>query len=136
MRQNGESVEAILNRLNTVETPKVIGVSNESLNAPVPTLPPDPHSHSYNREGAVTYAKDHASPGDYNLDYPSYDDGVHGDCTNFVSQALYEGGNISLEIPNPYRRQDMTSLVKRVGICSVTNNVGAIGMRLMHFTIL
>jgi len=58
-------------------------------------LPADDSTHSYNREGAVNYALTHVV--NYNPNYPSYDsDPRFGDCTNFVSQALYEGGNVSM----------------------------------------
>lgn len=46
---------------------------------------------SYNRVGAVTYAHSWA----YNRNSAYYDFSVlGGDCTNFVSQAMYEGGGI------------------------------------------
>lgn len=57
--------------------------------------------HPYDRDGAVDYALSHAAKDDYNPDYPSYDDGDHGDCTNFVSQALFEGGGATMAIPDP-----------------------------------
>lgn len=64
-------------------------------------LYPDESTHTYQRDGAVAYAVAHAAKPNYNPDYPDYDDGVYGDCTNFVSQALYEGGNVSMAIPDP-----------------------------------
>ena len=69
---------------------------------------PDPSSHAYNRMDAVVYAQDHAWEADYNLDYPEYDPYIStpdptpfGDCTNFVSQAIYEGGDGSMFLPDP-----------------------------------
>ena len=99
MRRRGKSAEQILNRLNTIETPtfserNIENVGTETVFA----LPYDSSSHTYNRVDAANYAKNHALTVDYNLNYASYDDGEHGDCTNFVSQALYEGGNISMDI--------------------------------------
>ena len=68
----------------------------------------DTSVHAYGpaeRVAAVTYAQtytdDENGDDEYNLYYPSYDGEVWGDCTNFVSQALYEGGNISMFIPDP-----------------------------------
>ena len=62
------------------------------------TLPNDDSSHAYDPVGAINYALQHNNA--YNPDYPTYQ-GLGGDCTNFVSQAIYEGGNASLYIPNP-----------------------------------
>ena len=59
----------------------------------------DDSSHPYERNEAVTYAQTHAE--NYNLYYPTYDDQTYGDCTNFVSQAIYEDGNASMSIPEP-----------------------------------
>ena len=102
MRQTGESVEETLNMLNTMEAPQVTGPSGESAGAEATSLlPDDSSSHAYDRAGAAYYAINHAFPEDYNQDYPSYDDGNNGDCTNFVSQALYVGGNVSMSIPDP-----------------------------------
>ena len=54
----------------------------------------------YNRSGAVNYAHQYA----YNYNTAYYDfGGVGGDCTNFVSQAIHEGGGISEEVAyGPY----------------------------------
>lgn len=50
---------------------------------------------TYNRSGATKYAMDHAY--NYNPDYHNYDgnngDG-RGDCTNFISQCLHDGGGL------------------------------------------
>ena len=101
LRRTGKSTEEMLNRLNTMEAPQVSGPSGESAGAETASLlPADPSSHAYDRAGAVAYAVAHGAEGTYNPDYPSYDDGNNGDCTNFVSQALYEGGNVSMFIPN------------------------------------
>ncbi|MGC1378710.1 MAG: amidase domain-containing protein, partial [Anaerolineales bacterium] len=63
-------------------------------------LPEDPSSHPYDRAGAAAYAHQHWSKdaNQYNPDYFTF---AKTDCQNFVSQALYEGGNISMFIPNP-----------------------------------
>jgi hypothetical protein len=67
----------------------------------------DTSIHAYGqaeRADAVIYAQDYTdnAEGDdeYNLYYPSYDGEDWGDCTNFVSQAIYEGGNASMFVPN------------------------------------
>ena len=44
----------------------------------------------YNRSNAVSYARQYG--GTNNNNYPYYSRGEGGDCTNFVSQCLYEGG--------------------------------------------
>jgi hypothetical protein len=99
MRRRGKSAEQILNRLNTIETPTILERSIENAETETTfALPYDSSSHTYYRVDAANYAKNHALSADYNLNYASYDDGERGDCTNFVSQALYEGGNISMDI--------------------------------------
>ena len=58
------------------------------------SLPADESTHPYNRSGAVVYAHRWATAAPpYN--HPPYDDftNLGGDCTNFVSQAIHEGGN-------------------------------------------
>ena len=53
-------------------------------------LPEDQSTYPYNRNGAVKYAHQYAtSP---NTNYYYYPLGEGGDCTNFVSQAMHEGG--------------------------------------------
>ena len=45
----------------------------------------------YNRSDAADYAQDYATS--YNPNYPDYNDpNGNGDCTNFVSQCVYDGG--------------------------------------------
>lgn len=64
----------------------------------VSTLPADDSSHAYDRVAAADYAINHIHA--YNPAYPTYE-GLGGDCTNFVSQSIYEGGNASMYIPDP-----------------------------------
>lgn len=52
-------------------------------------------SSTYNRAGAVAYARRHAR--NPNPNYANFE-GDGGDCTNFVSQCLYEGGGISQHV--------------------------------------
>ncbi len=60
------------------------------------SLPADTSSYPYNRLGAVTYAHQWAkAPRPYNPVYPDYTD-AGGDCTNFVSQAIHDGGNAQM----------------------------------------
>lgn len=56
------------------------------------SLPDDASTYPYNRIEAVAYAQQWATaPPPYNLKYVDFT--VYGgDCTNFVSQAIYEGG--------------------------------------------
>ena len=65
----------------------------------------DPTFHEYGpgeRNAAVAYAQSHIyrDLGEYNKYYPDYHN-LGGDCTNFVSQALYEGGDVSMFLPDP-----------------------------------
>ena len=98
LRETGRSAEELLNSIKAlpVLTAQNGGIQTETTSL----LPDDTSSHAYDRAGAVSYALAHAADGTYNPDYPTYD-GHGGDCTNFVSQALYEGGNISMYIPDP-----------------------------------
>jgi hypothetical protein len=60
----------------------------------------DPSSHPYYGASAADYALKHwkrGSDAPYNPDYYSF----KNDCQNFVSQALYEGGDITMFIPKP-----------------------------------
>ncbi len=97
LRETGKSADEMLSTLKALPEPSL-----QSSSAPTQgqctNLPSGP-THAYDRTGAVNYANAHAY--NYNPDYPNYDDGSHGDCTNFVSQAIYEGGNASMAIPDP-----------------------------------
>ena len=72
----------------------------ETVSASV--LAVDLSSHNYNRDAAVQYALDHwggpLGTDPYNPDYFNY---PGTDCQNFVSQALYEGGDATMFIPDP-----------------------------------
>ena len=61
------------------------------------SLPADTTSYSYNRIGAVIYAHQWAlAPRPYNSPpYTDYTD-AGGDCTNFVNQAIHDGGNAQM----------------------------------------
>ncbi|MCL4272011.1 MAG: amidase domain-containing protein, partial [Anaerolineales bacterium] len=105
-RKPGLSTNEILQNINAKET-SVTAHVNSLLPIAAPetefscNLSADDSSHPYERNDAVTYAQTHALPENYNLYYPSYDDQTYGDCTNFVSQAVYEDGNASMSIPEP-----------------------------------
>jgi RHS repeat-associated protein len=59
---------------------------------PINHLDPSGHSPvSYNGQVAAAYALDHWRTGAFNDEYVNFDDSG-GDCTNFVSQALWAGG--------------------------------------------
>lgn len=87
--------------LRNMEAASLPMLRSESIQAEFSCdLPVDGSTHAYYREGAVQYALDHIAI--YNLNYPNYDtDPRFGDCTNFVSQALYEGGNVSMAFCDP-----------------------------------
>lgn len=86
--------------LSSMETPQLINLKSptaltdfhcEDLPALVPT-------HTYDRDGAVDYAYEYYW--NYNPNYDNFDGLVlGGDCTNFASQAIYEGGNASMAYP-------------------------------------
>lgn len=56
---------------------------------------------TYDGGAASTYALNHAL--NYNPDYADFN-GFGGDCTNFVSQCLYEGGGLPMHYGTPYTK--------------------------------
>lgn len=68
------------------------GIDEGMIETTTCNLPVDQSTYPYNNNGAVEYAHQWATAArPYNPKYYDFtDDG--GDCTNFVSQALYEGG--------------------------------------------
>lgn len=105
LRQKGRSTDEILRTTDEMlrtmkasQRPTTQG--NNAKSVPAYTVPDDSSSHPYDRAGAVTYALKHWSydDGQYNPDYPNFSP---DDCTNFISQAIYEGGNASMFIPSP-----------------------------------
>lgn len=112
LRQLGTSTDEILRATDEIirtmkAAPRPSLKSNNVETAPAYVMPDDPSSHDYFRAGAVEYALsywgvvegEYTHPEGYNHDYTVYS-GVGGDCQNFVSQALYEGGNASMYIPD------------------------------------
>jgi Putative amidase domain len=102
LRQKGKSsneilrvTDEILRTMKATQRPSA-GASKIDMAFAVPY---DPSSHDYYRDGAVKYALDHWSSSLelYNPNYYRFSN----DCQNFVSQALYEGGNITMFIPDP-----------------------------------
>lgn len=67
-------------------------------------LPLDTGIYPYNREGAIDYAFEWAFG--RNLKYHPFD-GEGGDCTNFVSQAMYEGGDAIMAYSPYWPRPDI-----------------------------
>ncbi|MFZ5908650.1 MAG: amidase domain-containing protein [Chloroflexota bacterium] len=94
LRKTGISADALLNAIQPLSIPRSEGIAKESSYVTT-LLPADPSSHDYNRQDAVEYAIEHAL--NYNPDYYDYTNSG-GDCTNFVSQAVYEGGNASMDV--------------------------------------
>lgn len=96
LRQTGYSTNELLNTLKA--SPSSASRIARAGTMSSCNLPDDDSTHVYDRDGAVNYANAHSE--DYNTYYPNYDgDILGGDCTNFVSQAVYEGGNASMAIP-------------------------------------
>lgn len=60
-------------------------------------------TYPYNRGGAVNYAYRYWN--DYNPEYFDFDQdlGYGGDCTNFVSQAIFKGGGATMAFPQYYQ---------------------------------
>lgn len=92
LRATEKSTEEIL---STVKATLSTAYREENIETKSIIVPDDPSSHPYNRAGAVDYAFRHWSDdlGLYNPNYYTYPE---TDCQNFVSQALYEGGNITV----------------------------------------
>ncbi len=94
LRQAGKSTDYWVHNMKAAPR-STVRSENETAN--INALLEDASSHAYDRDGAVDYANGHANPR-----YDIGDDALPwGDCINFVSQALYEGGNVSMEIPSP-----------------------------------
>jgi hypothetical protein len=103
-KSTAEILSATSDMLHALQTaPR--SAPNKVATALAYNLPDDSSSHSYDRAGAVAYAHQHwdnslGSTHPYNPDYYAWP----SDCQNFVSQALYEGGNASMFIPYPENR--------------------------------
>lgn len=92
IRKTGLSKEELIQPVN--EAQNLITATYGQQPSTICSLPSDESRHPYNRFGAVAYARRWAVPRlPYN--HPPYDDYTNfgGDCTNFVSQAIKEGGN-------------------------------------------
>lgn len=105
LRQSGTSTDEILQTANEMlltmqAVPMPAPALANSEPAAIELVPNDLSSHPYDRDGAVEYALNHWSEDDglYNPNYASF---PQTDCQNFVSQALYEGGNVTMYIPDP-----------------------------------
>lgn len=108
LRQTGISTDELLRDMKASPLPVL---RNSSLQAEFScNLPADVSTHPYDRQGAVDYALAHIRRADYNPNYPDYNGDPNqpwGDCTNFISQAFYEGGGVSMAVcgepnSNPY----------------------------------
>ncbi|MBN1148415.1 MAG: amidase domain-containing protein, partial [Anaerolineales bacterium] len=87
------------------ESKSLITSDNEPQDAVIdPQLYSQPNTgtYPYNRDGAVAYAHQWAfgrNPKYFDFGLPGYG----GDCTNFVSQAMYEGGSAIMAFPPDYQ---------------------------------
>ena len=108
LRQDKISVDELLSNMEALPRPLLQSKSGDAMTAS-PLPPNDTSVHTYDGDGAADYAVKHAN--NYNPNYPRYDSGpdalAWGDCTNFVSQAIYEGGNASMFIPSPLPNPDI-----------------------------
>ena len=95
LRQTGISTDEMLRNMKVSPEPMLQSASIQTeFNC---NLPADDSTHSYDRQGAVDYALAHIELEAYNPNYPNYGaDPRFGDCTNFVSQSIYEGGKASM----------------------------------------
>ncbi|GAB4416465.1 MAG: hypothetical protein Kow002_02260 [Anaerolineales bacterium] len=97
IKQTGITTDEMLHNIEPIKSPSLRSTNlQETFSC---NLPVDDSTHEYNRQGAADYALEHIDREDYNPNYPDYNGdptNPWGDCTNFVSQALYEGGNISM----------------------------------------
>jgi len=133
LRRNGKTPEEVLNDLNAREvqpipeaSPQASSESIESVTADA--LLVDNSTHPYDRDAAVAYA--HQYVNNHNLDRYSDYTGLGGDCTNFISQAIYENGNASMFIPSPLPTptndgQDGWYFLGSMQRASAWNDVGA-----------
>lgn len=109
LRKKGKSTDdiiqvadAMLSTMKAAPGPAVPSNNNETMSAL--SLIDDTSTHAYDRDGAVAYATRFAlyNPITYahNPNYPYYNipELKISDCQNFVSQAIYEGGNVSMEV--------------------------------------
>jgi len=105
LRETGKSASDMLDAVKASLPEPSVQSANAQAQVQCPNLPSGP-THAYDRTDAVTYALDHADSTKFNPDYPDYTNSG-GDCTNFVSQAIYEGGNASMAIPSPLPYPDV-----------------------------
>jgi len=92
LRQTGISTDELLRSTNIQQSSTQ---NNMNIPSAVLSLPDDASTHAYDWDGAVSYAHKYAT--NPNPNYFYFTGEVYGgDCTNFVSQAIYEGGNASM----------------------------------------
>jgi hypothetical protein len=100
LKATGLSKDEMLNLLENSENGRVDGdrtqIATTSCN-----LPEDPSTYFYNRDGAIEYAHQWAL--ERNPEYFDFSSQEYGgDCQNFVSQSIYEGGNALMYGSNTY----------------------------------
>jgi hypothetical protein len=97
LRTSKLSAEQILASVRQIPLPPPPSRRSEAEGSTL--LPPDDSWHPYNRADAALYAAQYYNS--FNPNYPNWDGKQNGgDCMNFVSQALYEGGDITMAIPD------------------------------------
>lgn len=96
---NLESIESINNYRDGILDNIQSYFSDTSSSVLKLTATSPTRSTTYNGSGAATYALNHAL--DYNNNYADFN-GYGGDCTNFVSQCIFEGGNLPMHYGSAY----------------------------------
>lgn len=88
----------------SIDKPLSSSVPNASVTASssICSFPDDLSTREYDRDGAVAYAHEWATaPPPYNPKYFNYTD-EGGDCTNFINQAIHEGGGAPMYGQNTF----------------------------------
>lgn len=101
-KSTDEIIHATNEFLHTIEAapgPMAASVSAETVTTL--SLADDPSTHAYDRDAAVAYAFKYSDSDQNSDEYnPNYYKFPFTDCQNFVSQAIYEGGNASMSLPD------------------------------------
>lgn len=96
---NLESIESIKTYRNGILNNVQSYFSDTSSSVLESTATSSTRSTTYNGSGAATYALNHAL--NYNNNYADFN-GYGGDCANFVSQCIFEGGDLPMHYGSAY----------------------------------